>query len=367
MKALDLSRVSVEDFLEALGVENIKRVARDEYRFSCPFPGHTHGDDTPSAYMNTGEDDEERTTLWKCHGCGRSGNAVKFLALHEGISPETAARYIREEYDATFREPEGGSFISEWEAHFQKTEEEPEEINPPIGEHQLEKFYVDWADAWCEWNETKDPLLGYMFNRGFEPETLMDAQIGWDEISRRFTIPVRNVDGELIGFKGRTTEPEEPRKYLVIGDTYGRQTWGFAPYEAKMVVYGLDEAKEYDDGITVEGELNRLAMKQKGYPNSVAVGGANTLSDFQIVLIRHHFDTITLFFDSLKPNKEIGPRFLPDKAGLQATLRAIEAFEPHMRTRVVDHHLGDPADMEEDEIHALVGEAVSSLHITIPL
>lgn len=372
MRSIDLTRLDAEDFLSALGVENVQRVAQDEVRFSCPFSGHSHGDETPSAYMNTGERDEEKCTLWKCHGCGRSGNAVGFLALHEGISRERAALYIRQEYDATFREPEDGSFAGEWDRHFARSDAPPPEANPPLaelGDAALDHFHVDWTDAWSEWTARGyegDGPLGYMFRRGFDPETLERFEVGYDERSQRFTIPIRNLDGELIGFKGRAWNGD-PRKYMVIGDTRGGSAYGFAPYEAKAVVYGLHDCEPGSEVAVVEGELNRIAMWQKGYPNSCAVGGANTLNEAQVEQVRSRARSVVLFFDSLKPRKEgeIGPAYVPDIAGVQATLRAIEAFEPHMRCRVVGTHVGDPADMDAGTIRSLVEGAESSLSITM--
>lgn len=93
-----LHRVDVIDMLERLEVENISHSSHDELNFSCPFPGHSSGDSRPSAYMNDGSTQKDKATVWKCHGCGRAGNAIGFVAEHEDISKQQATQWLRELY-----------------------------------------------------------------------------------------------------------------------------------------------------------------------------------------------------------------------------------------------------------------------------
>lgn len=86
--------------LTALGMRNIT-IQDDEVKFSCPFPGHSHGDQHPSACMNMG------TTAFICFGCKERGNAVSFLSKLENISPMMAARFLRERYEGGWKEPDG--------------------------------------------------------------------------------------------------------------------------------------------------------------------------------------------------------------------------------------------------------------------
>lgn len=372
MAHLDLSRVDVEDFLNALEVENVVLATDEEYQFSCPFPGHNAGDNNPSAYMNSGSLEPEKTTLWYCHGCKRKGNALTFLSEHENVSKQKASLWIRQQYDSTFREPKEGTFQAEWDAHF-KAQEEKEKlvVNPPLDEWELERFKVDWADVYCEWSQTKDPHIGYLFNRGFEPETLMDWNIGYDRYSQRFTIPIRDVDGSLVGFKARSHMEWQHPRYLILGDRPNKSTWeagikyGFAPYSPSQIVFGLDKLAKTGKVILVEGELNVLAMHQMGYNNTVGLGGSN-LSARQIQTIRWHADEVVLFLDSLKEQKIIGPRYAPDKAGIAATVNCITAFEPHMPVKIMPDHVGDAATMCVEEVNELLFNAQSSLTLSMP-
>lgn len=61
--AFDPSCIDAMDFLNCLDIRNAEYATEEEIRFSCPFPGHSTGDDSPSAYMNAA------TKLFFCHSC----------------------------------------------------------------------------------------------------------------------------------------------------------------------------------------------------------------------------------------------------------------------------------------------------------
>lgn len=358
---LDLSLIDVEEFLEGLRVRNVMRADMDYWRFSCPFPGHWNADENPSAQMR------DDSTAFHCFGCKRSGNAITFLSEYEGVPFLTARRWIRDQWGGGFKEPVDGA-ENEWLRARAAAEHEasgPQQTY--LDESVLENFAVDWCDAFCEWSETKcDGPVGYMFNRGFEPETLMDWEIGYDDKGARFTIPVRDEDGRLVGFKGRSWDPDRTPKYLALGDKPGRDArYGFPTFEKSLVVFGLPQAHATGRLIICEGELNAMALHQKGWPYAVAIAGSS-LSDTQARIIREHCDEAILFFDTTRSD---GSR---DEAGHRATWGwrddknryhpgAVDALEPHMRTLVTPDHIGDPADMTVEAIQQCLDGARGSV------
>lgn len=64
------------------------KIRRDELICLCPF----HDEDTPSFNFNI------ETGLFKCFGCGESGNAVTFVAKMEGISTKEAWKKLHLKY-----------------------------------------------------------------------------------------------------------------------------------------------------------------------------------------------------------------------------------------------------------------------------
>ena len=164
--------VDVEDFLESLEVENISKATEEEFKFSCPFPGHQHGDQNPSAYMNID------TTAWMCHGCKRRGNAVTFLAEHETVTVMKATRWLHERYGGVGSDPDAYSARSELEKLWAKNEQPGDrmtdtKLDPDI----INDYAVDWKLV----EETGDrPGWGqYMFDRGFTFATLNEWEIGY--------------------------------------------------------------------------------------------------------------------------------------------------------------------------------------------
>lgn len=365
-----LHQIDIDDFLEVMQVNNVSRATSDELLFSCPFPGHSSGDSRPSAYMNDGSKDQTKATVWKCHGCNRAGNAISFYAEIENVSKQEAARQLKEEYAAGFREPPEGGITKELANFFRKREREREETRQ---EHELpqipwdtydERYYVDWADAYMEWEgKARKPgtLTGYLFDRGFQPETLMDWKIGYDERSERFTIPVCDPQGNLVGIKARTWKPkrEEKIKYLILGDNPARKggyKYGWKHYEKSHVLFGLEHVPEgTEEVVLVEGELDVIALNQIGIP-AVCTGGAS-ISEDQARLLRQYADRLVIFYDS-------------NTAGWEGTTEVLMLTEPFMRVSVVDEdHEQDAADFiaadDESGLHELLSTATPSHQLFI--
>lgn len=336
--------VDVEDFLDALECQNITKATEHEFKFSCPFPGHQHGDQNPSAYMNI------ETSAWMCHGCKRKGNAVTFLAEHENITIMLATRFLHERYGGIGSDPDAYSARRELERMFEKQEAETQVENDlPISESFLDYYLIDWAmvskaDPIPEWGD-------YIFDRGFKPKTLNDWDIGFCDDTQRIVIPVHNQLGELIGFKGRSYREGHHPKYLVLrpGD--------FDRYHVSHHLFGLSRS-EGDHLIVVEGELNVIALHQMGIKNCIAVNGSN-FSERQALLLRQYAEQATIFFDS-------------NDAGWDGTEMVCNALRDFMPVWVVPDHDFDPADCldpsksgDESSVRELIYAAESEIKIRL--
>lgn len=320
--------------------------AEREIRFSCPF-GHPFGDTRPSAYMNT------ETTAFVCFSCGARGNAITFLAKLMDVSYATAARWIAEKWA-----PEG-IHIDDMEAWLLRTFAEAQQETEPapqiLDERHLDERRVDWGDG--------QPLL-YLLKRGLWLNTLQEHEFGYDHISDRPFLTVRDEEGNLAGFKGRAWRDDQIPKYLVLGDTersiavHGER-YGFRPYDASRYVYGLHSANTVNGRLILrEGELNAVMMRQMGYENTVAPSGS-TLSQRQVQIIVERADEVVLFFDS-----DLHSDASRSLAAIKL-LRAIDAFEPYVRVRVCEDHEGDPMEMDAEGVARLVEGAIPSTQFRI--
>jgi DNA primase len=306
-----LENVDVHEFLNRLKIRNIEDATEEEVKFSCPFPGHTSGDENPSAYMNV------ESTAWYCHGCKRKGNAISFLSDLYNLSNVQSTNMLKEIFGGTWKAPDT-TLEDEINRHFLefgKPAVEP--INYSLQKVVLNDFYSD-----------EITMLDYMWERGFTNESLAKWEIKYDKISGRIAIPIFDEVGRLVGFKGRSIDPEDKPKYKVLGGS----KYGFPRYHVGLVVYGMDKVSEdVRTCIIVEGELNAIAMHQMGFTNAIAAGGS-TFTEVHASKIIDRFDSAVLFFDS-------------DKAGWEATSRANELLSPHIPVRVVPDHDYDPADV----------------------
>jgi DNA primase len=338
--------------LEALDLENVTQTTEDEINFSCPFPGHAHGDSSPSAYMNVDH------TAWMCQGCKRSGNAVTFLAQYANITVMEAIRFLRERYGGLAPDPDSYSIADELERFWEKANDMdiiPEDVC--LGESFADEFRTDWEAAAAA--KDRPGWANYILDRGFSVETLTICDIGYSEHYDRITIPVHDQDGFLCGFKGRAWRDEQKPKYLVLS-TDGKTEW--LRYQVSRNVFGLDAVDEHEKTLViVEGELNAIALWQMGISNAVGVNGSN-FSERQSQIIRSRAEKVIVYFDT-------------DTAGAIGTNLVCDRLRDHLPVFVTEDHEGDAADaidpredkkhITPDSVRELLNNAVSETRIRL--
>lgn len=357
-KRIDLSSVDVEKFLESLGIQNINS-ENDDFRFSCPYPAHSFGDKSPSAYMN------KHTTAFICFSCGKTGNAITFLADVMNVTRAQARYWIQEKWAPEFVEIEQLEFYLRQMFEQTRDIEEQEEVR--LEEDVLVGRRVDWESVEEAGQQAPDALK-YMIDRGFSHEILTEFEVTYDSVSDRPCITVRDEEGKLVGFKGRAWSENQQPKYMVLGDTdrgvaARGEIYGFRPYDASHFVYALDRAQPVDGNLIVrEGELNVIAMHQMGFRNTVGPSGS-TLTERQVRLIVDRADSVTLFFDyDLPVDDEDGQQWLRTQNARIKIMNAAAMFEPLLPTFIVGEHRGDPAETwDKDGISRLIDEAQSSM------
>lgn len=334
MPRFDPACIEVRDYLDCLNIRNVEQATEHELKFSCPYPAHLKGDESPSAYMNI------ETTKFFCHSCHAKGDAVSLASDLLEVSPIVAIRMLKQRYSPGGIDPDARCMTEEIRKIVEKMPE-PKRENRILPEDVLDRYHVDWPIRFAEWHEGAAPgwvdyLLG---KRGFEPETLMDWKFGWSERYHRVTLPVRDENGYLVGIKARALDDRKP-KYLNLKDEEN----DIQPYLKNEVVFALDRVDApVSNLIIVEGEYNAIAMGQAGIENAVAINGSY-FGNRQIQLIKRSADSATLFFDS-------------DPAGYHATHAVAEELLPFMPVSIVPDHEGDPAVMHEYSIQRCIQEA----------
>ncbi len=171
-------------------------------------------------------------------------------------------------------------------------------------------------------NETEKPLkpinekiISYykpyvndiFYEDNIDYETQREFEIGFDEESNRYTIPIRSEIGDLVGVKGRyfyREVPDDKNKYIYL-----------EPCSKSKILYGLyktaDFARMAQRIYIFESEKAVMQLWSYGFKNSVATGGKE-ISKVQIDMIVRLGTEIVLCFDKdVKKDEyeEIAERF----------------------------------------------------------
>jgi len=319
-----LSRVDIAD---VVGRHVELKKAGINHKGLCPF----HGEKSPSFIVSP-----SRQT-YHCFGCGAHGNAIGFLMEHNGAGFLEAVQDLAQQVG--MQVPEDERSVEERErAKVQKQHQATlSEVLSKACTHyreQLKKspraidylkrrgltgqiaaqFGLGYApEGWrtlaSAFPAYDDPLLsesGMVIVQGEDPA----EQKRYDRFRDRVMFPIRNVQGDVIGFGGRVLDKGEP-KYLNSPETpifsKGRELYGL--FEARQ---GL---RQRGHALVVEGYMDVVALAQHGFNNAVATLGTACTADHVQKLFRFT-DAVVFSFDG-------------DAAGRRAAARALEAALPH--------------------------------------
>lgn len=285
----------------------------------CPF----HNEKTPSFTVSPAKG------IYKCFGCGKSGDSVTFLMEHEKLSFTQAIRYLGKKYHIDIPEKE----VSKEEKEKMSKRESLMVINrfaqkyfqnrfadhaiPKSYMHDrgftakiLKKFGVGYSpDSWTH-------FLNHAQKNGYRQELLLELGLIFhkqendfygDRFRHRVIFPYYSLSGQIIGFTGRSlTNDKKQPKYLNSPES--------ELFHKGNVLYGFYQAKEHirkaNHAYLVEGNTDVIAFHQATIENTIATSGT-ALTEAQVKLIRRFTDDITIIFDA-------------DPAGIKAAIRGID-------------------------------------------
>ncbi len=316
--------------LEAYGV-NLKLRGADQHHGFCPLPNHEGEGKSPSFSANLGK------KVFKCFGCGSKGNAIDFVTLMEGLNPDHPCdirqaalliqeRFLRNEVVSnapTLKAPESGHKGSRPQRQNRPHRRQPHRqrqaastdppqnpdtskpqltpettpTNPPSVPNPDNRPRVINAPLDFELKNL-DPDHPYLPSRGLTPETIRTFGLGFCSrglMADRIAIPLRNTEGDLIGYAGRVVDdalisPENP-KYRLPG-TRERDGKVFE-FSTGAFLFNANHIKgPVADLIVVEGFFDGFRLHQCGWTNVVALMGSSC-SEAQAEIIRRltHFDS----------------------------------------------------------------------------
>ena len=176
------------DFGAVLAVYGVELHATDrkgQARVACPLPGHAERRErkTFSANLSKG--------IFRCFGCGESGNAIDFAVLMAGLEKGNGSHVRQAALELRERFIKGVSV--------RKSEPEcPRVVNAPLG---FELKTLDPSHAWFAKNSLTRETVGH-FGLGYCSRGALKGKIA---------IPIHDDSKTLIGYAGLPTDEEIAR------------------------------------------------------------------------------------------------------------------------------------------------------------
>lgn len=299
----------------------------------CPF----HKEKTPSFIVSPAKG------IFKCFGCGKAGDSVRFIMEHEHYSYPEALRYLANKYGIIIEEKEQSpeelmaqnerekmfninTFAQQYFSNTMKNDEEGQAVGMSYFRERgfrdaiIDKFQLGYC------LNQRDAFIQYAIKNGYSKDLLLKIGLAsgneermYDKYQGRVIFPIHNLTGKVIGFGARILSGDKTKaKYLNSPESeiYNKSQTLYGIYFAKNEISRLDEC------ILVEGYADVLSMHQAGIENTVASSGTSLTTE-QIRLISRYTKNITILYDG-------------DNAGIHAALRGTDMIlEEGMNVRIV--------------------------------
>lgn len=336
------------DIVEVVGDFVSLKKRGSNYTACCPF----HNEKSPSFNVNPARQ------IYKCFGCGKAGDSVRFVMDIENVGYGEALRFLAKKYGIEIEEqaptPEDLLKQNERESlfivlNFAKTyfhelltqHEEGQSIGLSYFRERgfttptIDAFELGYSlNVW-------DGLLQEAEKRGYNRDILEKAGLilnkenesggarkVFDRFRGRVMFPIHNVSGRVIAFGARilVADKNQP-KYLNSPETDA--------YHKSQVLYGIYQAKQTirqeDVCYLTEGYTDVISLHQAGIKNVVASSGTSLTLE-QIRLIARFTPNVTILYDG-------------DAAGIKAALRGLDmVLEEGLNVSIVTFPDGEDPD-----------------------
>ena len=307
----------------------------------CPF----HTEKTPSFSVSIDKQ------MYYCFGCGKGGNAYRFLMEHDGYPFPEAVEFLANKAGMPLpvskvvdskeeaRRKHALELLNQVAGIFSRTLQSEEGSQArqyfshrKIPESIIERYQLGFAPAGYGFMQRCFGSEQQVLNRLESIGVVVRNERGVaDRFRERVMFPIRNPQGKVVGFGGRIMGKGEP-KYLNSPET--------DYYHKSHLLYGLSEHRDAIRKdkvlVVVEGYMDVLAMAAFDLPYGLApLGTAITEQQLQMILRLHKAPVFC--FDG-------------DRAGKQAAWRSIERMLPILQTEHSPRFLYLPDGEDPDSL-----------------
>ncbi|ECQ7544967.1 DNA primase, partial [Campylobacter jejuni] len=351
-----ITKESIENLSQRLNIvdiiENYIEVKKQGSSFVCICP--FHADKNPSMHINPIKG------FYHCFACKVGGDAFKFVMDYEKLSFADAVEKVASLSNFTLsytkekqeNKKELKSILPSLNAYFKDNLKHHKEVltylyQRALNDKDIAKFELGFAGA-------SEDSIRLLQNQKIPLEDAMSVgALKKDENNEfyasfiwRITFPIYDHKDLLVGFGGRTLNPNVPAKYVNSPQNI--------LFDKSRIFYAFNIAKENiakkKEIIVCEGYMDAIAFHKAGFNNAVAVLGT-ALTEHHLPLIRRYDAKVILCFDN-------------DEAGLKAATRS--AFL--LSTNKIDGKVAilqggkDPAELvaknESTKLHNILDEGI---------
>ncbi|HDX3797314.1 DNA primase [Campylobacter jejuni] len=351
-----ITKESIENLSQRLNIvdiiENYIEVKKQGSSFVCICP--FHADKNPSMHINPTKG------FYHCFACKAGGDAFKFVMDYEKLSFADAVEKVASLSNFTLsytkekqeNKKELKSILPSLNAYFKDNLKHHKEVltylyQRALNDKDIAKFELGFAGA-------SEDSIRLLQNQKIPLEDAMSVgALKKDENNEfyasfiwRITFPIYDHKDLLVGFGGRTLNPNVPAKYVNSPQNI--------LFDKSRIFYAFNIAKENiaqkKEIIVCEGYMDAIAFHKAGFNNAVAVLGT-ALTEHHLPLIRRYDAKVILCFDN-------------DEAGLKAATRS--AFL--LSTNKIDGKVAilqggkDPAELvaknESTKLHDILDEGI---------
>ncbi|ELN8138873.1 DNA primase, partial [Campylobacter jejuni] len=351
-----ITKESIENLSQRLNIvdiiENYIEVKKQGSSFVCICP--FHADKNPSMHINPIKG------FYHCFACKAGGDAFKFVMDYEKLSFTDAVEKVASLSNFTLsytkekqeNKKELKSILPSLNAYFKDNLKHHKEVltylyQRALNDKDIAKFELGFAGA-------SEDSIRLLQNQKIPLEDAMSVgALKKDENNEfyasfiwRITFPIYDHKDLLVGFGGRTLNPNVPAKYVNSPQNI--------LFDKSRIFYAFNIAKENiakkKEIIVCEGYMDAIAFHKAGFNNAVAVLGT-ALTEHHLPLIRRYDAKVILCFDN-------------DEAGLKAATRS--AFL--LSTNKIDGKVAilqggkDPAELvaknESTKLHNILDEGI---------
>ncbi|EAJ6305960.1 DNA primase, partial [Campylobacter jejuni] len=351
-----ITKESIENLSQRLNIvdiiENYIEVKKQGSSFVCICP--FHADKNPSMHINPIKG------FYHCFACKAGGDAFKFVMDYKKLSFADAVEKVASLSNFTLsytkekqeNKKELKSILPSLNAYFKDNLKHHKEVltylyQRALNDKDIAKFELGFAGA-------SEDSIRLLQNQKIPLEDAMSVgALKKDENNEfyasfiwRITFPIYDHKDLLVGFGGRTLNPNVPAKYVNSPQNI--------LFDKSRIFYAFNIAKENiakkKEIIVCEGYMDAIAFHKAGFNNAVAVLGT-ALTEHHLPLIRRYDAKVILCFDN-------------DEAGLKAATRS--AFL--LSTNKIDGKVAilqggkDPAELvaknESTKLHNILDEGI---------